>query len=378
MAEQPADTANEKRYCCTCGRELRDWRKRWCSDECAPEKPAKPPKRKPPNERPADVPSGMTAATNTEPPSGEPDKPKSKGGPPNKKRSDELLAAIFDDMALGMTEAQACAGHGVRAETFSRWKNLQECEGLRERAQYYQIKRLIGLVEGDQMGFKRFQWMLERIYRTQYGDPARIGVQVNQQFNNGNGGDLAPNQAELDDARRRLDESKILEAKRKAGVATNVELREYFVEKIEAFQHLIDRLDAGETPDQETQQRLYQIHEESSGRGSQPIKEATGRVAGDYAPLAIEDKSRPEPAPEPKRPQPGPQDHSMRAGDMDWQSGQPKRPADGSGVSHEAPTESEYVRQCDRKLIPGPPSERQRQRLEQEKARRGGEGKVPF
>jgi hypothetical protein len=43
----------------------------------------------------------MTAANNTEPPNGEPDKPKGKGGPGRNrgKSSPELLADIFYDMA---------------------------------------------------------------------------------------------------------------------------------------------------------------------------------------------------------------------------------------------------------------------------------------
>ena len=62
-------------------------------------------------------------------------------------------------------------------------------------------------------------------YRQQFGDPTKIGTQLNQQFNNGNGGDLAPNQ----------------------------------VEKIEQLQHLIECLDAGMTPDQEEQQGIIGV-----------------------------------------------------------------------------------------------------------------------
>jgi hypothetical protein len=120
------------------------------------------------------------------------------------------------------------------------------------------------------------------------------------------------------------------------------------------------------TPDQETQQDIYRRYEESHGREQQPIKEAVGHATGDYAPLAIEDETRPEPVPGPKRPQPAPQDHSMRASDIDPLSGTTK------------PTEPPPTPWCDRKLQAGPPSERQRQRLEWERARRGAEGKQPF
>ncbi len=370
MADQQPEP--EKRYCRTCHKELRDWRKKYCSDSCVPEKPPKPPKRKPPpNPRPLESPSGTAAVANTQPPNGEPVKRK---GPKlfRGKRSDELLAAIFDDMAqYGMSEAQACAGHNVRAETFSRWKNLPECEGMRERAQYISIKTLVAKFENAPPGeYKRFGWLLERIYRTQYGDPAKIGVQVNQQFNNGENGNLVSNQVEeLAATRKRLDECKILEAKRKAGVATNTELREYFVEKIEAFQHLIDCLDAGETPDQETQQQLYRFHEEKRRQEQEPIRPVEGHVAASHhvgGQLALKAPDE-EPAPEPEResrPQrPGPRATSMRAGEMD--------PLSGVAKPAEPPTPWSA-----KKPLAGPLSTRQR--LAQERERKGAEGKTPW
>jgi hypothetical protein len=72
-----------------------------------------------------------------------------------------------------------------------------------------------------------------------------------------------------------------------------------------------------------------------------------------------------EPAPEPKQvtPQGG---GSMRASDIDPLSGVPK------------PTESEHVRWRHKKPLAGPPSERERQRLAQERARKGGDGKRPW
>jgi hypothetical protein len=272
-------------------------------------------------------------STKTEP------KVKNKAGRPTK-ATDETLAAILDDMALGMTEDQACAGNGVRAETFSRWKNQPEYEWLRGKAAYYRIKTLLHKQETDPSDWKRFAWQLERIYRSQYGDPAKIGVQINQQFNNGN---RSFNQAELEDVRQRLDRVDLLQQKWKAGVATNAELHEHLVEKRDQLQHLIDCLEAGETPDQETQQQLYRLHEEKSDRQS-PIRAVEGHVTDSnaHALLAIEAPPEPERAVPP--------------------------------VS-QAPPEP-HVRQRDKKLPVGPPS--LRQRLEQEKARRGGDGKMPF
>src|SRR5258706_14768000 len=102
MAEQPA-----KKYCANpeCHKELRDWRKKYCSPECYPQEPEKPSKRKPPNPRPVDEPSDVD-----HPPIGELDKPKSK---------EERISAVFADMArYNLTQAQACAGHDLRPETF--------------------------------------------------------------------------------------------------------------------------------------------------------------------------------------------------------------------------------------------------------------------
>ena len=326
----------------------------------------------------SDPPSGMAAATNSEPPNGEEPKPKNKGGRPTK-ATDELMAAIFDDLSLGMTEEQACAGHDVRADTFSKWKNLPEFAWMRAKAQYCQIKRLIHKQETEPEDWKRWQWRLQCTYRAQFGEPNKIGVQINQQFNDGN---LGISQTDLEDARKRLDETKRLQQNRKAGVATNAELRETMIRQIEECQHVVDCIDRGEIPSQEDQQKLYRLHEEGGDRDEEPIREAIGHVV-DGKPLALEDQGGLKPAPEqelesrPKRP--APQDHSMRASDMDLSSGQRKRRSDNSGDSQESQAPPEpHVRQQDRKPPVGPLSERQRQRLEQEKARRGGEGKNPF
>ncbi len=203
-------------------------------------------------------------------------------------------------------------------------------------------------------------------YRAQYGDPARIGLQINQQFNNGN---LALNQAELDDARRRLDQSKLMEQKRKAGVATNAELREHFIERRDEYQYLIDRLEAGETPDQETQQQLYRLHEENSNRQHPPIRTVEGHVAashhagGQLALKAPNEEPAPEPEPESRPQQPSPQSHSMRASDMD--------PLSGVAKPAEPP-----IPWSAKKPITGPLSTRQRW-LAEERLRKGGDGKQP-
>ncbi len=276
-------------------------------------------------------------------------KPKRKGGRPTK-ATDERMAAILDDIAQGMTEEQACAGHGIHFTTWYDWKKKPEYANVRARAQYLRIKWLMHKQETEPVSWKRWEWQLERIYKTQFGDPAKI--QINQQFNNGN---LSFNETELEEARQRLDETRLQQQKRKAGVATNAELLEHVNEQIEELQYLRDRLLAGETPDHEDQQKLYHLHEESSDHHEeQPIKEAIGHVVG--KPLALEGGSGYVLEPEPTA---------------------PAAPPPPSPIS-QAPSEPEHVRQCDRKLPIGPPSERQRQRLEWERPRRGGDGKGIF
>jgi hypothetical protein len=134
------------------------------------------------------------------------------------------------------------------------------------------------------------------------------------------------------------------------------------------------------TPDQEDQQKLYRLHEESSNRQQQPIRIVEDYVAASPVGgrLAIEDQSRPEPESRPERP--APQDHSMRASDMDWSSGQCKRRSDNSGDCQESQAPPEpHVRQRDRKLPVGPLPERQRMLAQQRRlGRDDGSGKGPW
>ena len=269
----------------------------------------------------------------------------------------ELFEAVLFDQARGFTREQSCARNGCSHDQWQEWEKRPEFPTLRDRALAQRIDYLLNAMEEaqkDKRDWRVFAWQLERVkaYREQFGDPAKI--QINQQFNNGNSG---VSQAELEQMRQRLDETRLQQQKRKAGVATNAELREYFVERRDEFQRLIDCLDAGMTPDQEDQQKLYRLHEESSDR-QPPIKGIEGHVtdSNDHHQLSIKD------AAEPKRQ--APQEHSMRGSDMDPLSGVLKQP------------EPEHVRQRDRKQLAGPSS--LRQRLEQEKARRGGDGKMPF
>src|ERR1700704_2453846 len=274
---------------CACGNAIRLWRYNEC-DECraaasepeqptsvSDESPRAVKRGQPPTQRRA--PRNSTAAATGQPENGgqygtvrnircpkcgTPVNTR-KGGAPTK-ATDELLAAILSDMTeYGMTEAQACARHGVRAETFSRWKNLPEHEGLRAEAEAIWIKTKLDRkreLADNKLDWKEPAWDLERRFKSQFGDPNKAPtLQINQQFNNGN---ISPNQGELEDARKRLDETKRLQQNRKAGVATNAELRETMIRQIEECQHVVDCIDRGEIPSQEDQQKLYRLHEEGS------------------------------------------------------------------------------------------------------------------
>jgi hypothetical protein len=226
-------------------------------------------------------------------------------------------------------------------------------------------------------------WHLERVaaIREQFRDPNKVGVgvQINQQFNgNGTPGGLSSEDLEL--MRKRLNEIKLRQAKWKAGVATNAELRETMIRQIEQYQHVVDCIDADKTPNQEEQQQLYQDLTQSSSRQQQPVREAIGHVVD--KPLELEGGSEPTPEPDPEsEPQRTvPRNHSMCASDMDPLSGQSRRQSEGSGddrqVNHPA-AEPEHIRQTDQKPMTGPMSTRQRWAAA-ERARRGGDGKQPF
>jgi hypothetical protein len=260
-------------------------------------------------------------------------------------------------MGRGFTREQACAKNGCSHDTWQNWEKLPEFPTLRDEALAERLDYLLNAMEEAQrnkLDWRMFAWQAERVkaFREQFADPNKVSVQVNTQINNHN--HLHADQNELEDARKRLDETIKRQLKRKAGVATNAEWREHLIEEIKERQYLLERLDAGETPDQETQQQLYRDHEEGSAREQQPVREAIGHVVSGQ--LAIEDKSRSE--------RPAPQDHSMCASDMD--------PSSGVAKSEEPPTPRPA-----NKPPAGPLSTKQRW-LAEERRVRGGQGKQPF
>jgi hypothetical protein len=292
------------------------------------------------------------------------------------KATPALLEAVVTDIGRGFTRAQACAKAHISPDTWYDWEKLPEFPTIRDEALAARLDYLLNAMEEAQqnkLDWRMFAWQAERVkaFREQFADPSKATVQINQQFNHGN---LGTSQTDLEDARKRLDETKALQQARKRGNVTPAELREAMIRQIEECQHVVDCIDRDEVPDQKTRQKLYHDLEEGGDRhNDEPVKEVVGRVVDE--PLALKEQGSPEHDNEPQRT--SPQIHSMRASEMDWSSGQPKQPDDG-GAPPEAPTEPEHVRQCDRPQTIGPLSERQRARLEWEKARRGGDGKQPW
>jgi len=138
------------------------------------------------------------------------------------KATPELLQAILDDLARGLTREQACAINGVSRSNFSLWELRPEFEDLRARAQ---AARILALMERKQqyaeahLDWKSVAWDLERTFKDQFADPNKApALQVNQMFNH-----LHGNQAELEEARKRLDETKALQLGRKAASEQSVQ-----------------------------------------------------------------------------------------------------------------------------------------------------------
>jgi hypothetical protein len=176
----------EIRTCPTCNKELTDWRRRYCSDECVPEEPAN-------GQQPRVSKRGVV----------------NEGRPT--KATPARIKAILDDIALGLTQEQACALHGVDVTNWIRWKNdTQRFPELRAQAEARRIKILLKRKQelaDKHLDWKEPAWDLERNhnFRDQFADPAKVALQLNQQINN-----LVLTEADLAEARRILDSAKAL------------------------------------------------------------------------------------------------------------------------------------------------------------------------
>jgi hypothetical protein len=112
-------------------------------------------------------------------------KAKNKVGRPTK-ATPARIKSILDDLALGLTEAQACAYNDVHFTTWIDWKNdTEKYPELRDKAQARRIKVLQKRKQEameQKLDWKEPAWDLERIFPNQFADPAKVALHLNQQI----------------------------------------------------------------------------------------------------------------------------------------------------------------------------------------------------
>lgn len=118
------------------------------------------------------------------------------------KATKEVIQGILDDLALGLTRAQACAAHGVNEDTLAKWEKRKEFPGLRAQTEAARIKALLEKIDkcsaysGD---WKRHSWQLEKSFPEQFGDKTLFAQQNNFYIEDNKSRELS------DRARRLLD-----------------------------------------------------------------------------------------------------------------------------------------------------------------------------
>lgn len=175
----------EIRTCPTCNKELTDWRRRYCSDECVPEEPAN-------GQQPRVSKRGVV----------------NEGRPT--KATPARIKAILGYIADNYTEAQACALAGIHQSNWIDWKkNTDRYPELRAKAEALwiraKLKRKKELAD-KKLDWKEPAWDLERRFKDQFADPAKVALHLTQNNNTLN---LMDGQA-LEETRRILDAAKTL------------------------------------------------------------------------------------------------------------------------------------------------------------------------
>ena len=106
---------------------------------------------------------------------------KRKVGRPTK-ATPELIEAILEDVASGLTYEQACALHDVSARQVQEWQNKPEFPLLRARKEAARIKdmqrRIMNCTHQDG-DWKRYQWFLKCKFPQQFGDQPMINLTQN-------------------------------------------------------------------------------------------------------------------------------------------------------------------------------------------------------
>lgn len=101
---------------------------------------------------------------------------------PARKATPEVLAGILEDLALGLTRAQACAAHGVHVNSLKQWEKRPEFEGLRAKTEAARIKFLLQKIsecDSNSGDWKRYKFFLETRWPEQFGQ----GILMAQQNN---------------------------------------------------------------------------------------------------------------------------------------------------------------------------------------------------
>jgi len=117
------------------------------------------------------------------------------------------IKAILGYIADNYTEAQACALAGIHPSNWIDWKkNTDRYPELRAKAEALwirsKLKRKRELAD-KKLDWKEPAWDLERRFKDQFADPAKVALQLNQQINN-----LTLTEADLAETRRILDAAK--------------------------------------------------------------------------------------------------------------------------------------------------------------------------
>jgi len=242
--------------------------------------------------------------------------PKRKVGRPTK-ATPELLEAILADMALGLTEEEACALSGIDDATFYRWKQRPEFRNLRARAAAVRIKERLAKKDAAAAAgnscWKSYAWDLEKVYRNRFGEDK---LTLNAQQNN--------------------------------FMITREEAREIDAQ-VERIMPEVDKLLEEHALDEIEGPAVYDHPPSQAPREHEHLESAREQVAP----------------------------HSIKANDTGSLNGVEKSPK--PEPEPVVPLEPEPVRWRDRKPLPGPLSARQL-RLEQERSmgRADGDGKMPF
>ena len=80
------------------------------------------------------------------------------------KRTPEVVAAISQAIAQGLTDREAGLLAGVRHDTMTEWRKDPEFSEAIERATAQRLLARLGRIEAGEQGWQGTAWALERLY----------------------------------------------------------------------------------------------------------------------------------------------------------------------------------------------------------------------